>query len=80
MSVSDLVAAITDSQIYGAFAHSAEYWNKLGSREREIVANLATIYYTDDDEGETFIENLPPLKVLFEEVKRNYETALDKFS
>ena len=75
MSISDLIAAITDSQICGAFAHSADYWNTLGHREREIVANLATIYYTDDNEGRTFIETLPPLKILFEEVKRLYETS-----
>lgn len=80
MSVSDLVAAITDSQIHGAFAHNANYWRGLGHTEREIVANLATMYYTDDAEGTDFVASLAPLKTLFEEVKRLYETNLDTFS
>ena len=80
MSVSDLVAAITDTQIHGAFAHSADYWLAIGNREREIVANLATIHYTDDAEGAAFVKSLPPLEILFEEVKRRYEANFDTFS
>ena len=80
MSVSDLVAAITGSQIHGAYAHNANYWLGLGHTEREIVANLATIHFMHDAEGTAFIKSLPPLETLFEEVKQHYETNLDTFS
>ncbi|MBR4621882.1 MAG: hypothetical protein IKO46_12970 [Salinivirgaceae bacterium] len=75
MAVSDLVSAITDSEIYGAFAHTKEYWNKIGTCEREIVAELATIFYLDDEQGRTFIEAFPKLNKLFEEVKKHYERS-----
>ena len=72
MSISDLVAAITDSEIYGFFAHDKEYWSVMGNKEREIVANLMTAYYTNNKEAPDFIENIKPLKDLPEEVKKHY--------
>ena len=75
MAVSDLISAITDTEIYGAFAHSKEYWNEMGNREREIVAELATIFYLGDKQGQAFIEAFPKMKKLFAEVKMYYERS-----
>lgn len=75
MAVSDLVSAFTDSEIMGAFAHAKDYWQGLGNREREIIAELATIHYLNDKEGLSFIENFPKVKLLFEEVKMHYERS-----
>ena len=72
MSVSDLVSAITDAEIHGYFAHDKTYWAEMLKRELEIVANLMTIYYTDDAAGREFIWNIPALKKLYEEVKARY--------
>ena len=79
MAVSDLVSAFTDSKIYGAFAHKPEYWNIIGNKEREIVAELATIFYTEDQDGLRFVESFPKLKKMFEEVKKYYE-QFNKFA
>ena len=75
MAVSDLVSAFTDSEIIGAFAHTKEYWSGLGNREREMIAELATIHYLGDKEGLLFIKNFPKVKHLFEEVKIYYERS-----
>ena len=77
MAISDLVSAITDTEIYGAFAHKKEYWNEMGTREREIVAELATIFYIGDKQGQAFVETFPKLKKLFLEVKLYYERGTD---
>ena len=72
MSVSDLVSAITDAEIHGYIAHDKAYWAGMLKRELEIVANLMTIYYTDNAAGREFIGNIPAIKTLYEEVKANY--------
>ena len=77
MAVSDLVSAFTDSELLGAFAHDKDYWKVMGNREREIVAELATIHYLADKEGLSFIEKFPKVKLLFEEVKKYYERSTE---
>ena len=73
LKVSDLVSAFTENKIHGAFGHKMEYWNQIGNVEREVVAELATIYYVGDGEAVNFIEAFPKLKKLFEEVRIHYE-------
>ena len=79
MNVSDLVAAITYTELYGNLAHEKDYWIKsLGNREREIVANLMTIYYTNDKIGLDFVNRIIPLNELLEELKKRYGTEVAK--
>ncbi len=79
MSVSDLVAAITYTELSGIFAHEKDYWTKSpGNREREIVANLMTIHYTNDKIGLEFVNSIIPLKELLKELKKCYGTEVTK--
>ena len=72
MSVSDLMSAITENELYGDYYHKKEYWEVIGNREREIVANLMTLYYTNHTAGLNFINEIEPLRKLFEAVKAEY--------
>lgn len=46
--MSDIIGGITKNKIVGVYKHPKKYWNKQGSLEREIFANLFSIAGKDD--------------------------------
>ena len=74
MSLSDIMSAVTDNIVTGAYAHSNDYWSIMGNKEREITAGLLTEYISGNKESLTFIDEIPPLKEIMEGLIRSYES------
>lgn len=50
MYISDIVSALTKNEVRGAYAHSNDYWRKMGNKESEIFANIFSVICCNDEE------------------------------
>lgn len=70
ISLSDIFANVTENKIFGNFMHEENYWNKLGNKELELTADLLTVHLTNDVNAIKIIEQINPLKEIYEEMNK----------
>lgn len=68
MFLSDAFAALTKNKVMGFAGHGLEYWEKISAREKEFIANIMTLYLSNDTEALMIIKEIPGLKELLEEL------------
>lgn len=68
--ISDIFSALSDGDIRLLAGHSAEYWSRPGSKEKETFANLFSLEAFRDDEKMDFIRtNFPELFSAYQQLQ-----------
>ena len=78
MSLSDIFSCLTDGEIEGRFAHSSQYWSRIGNKESELTADLLTEYIAGSVESLALIREIEPLDDILKGLVDTYgrETGL----
>lgn len=79
MSVSDIFSNITLNRLYGNPGHPDDYWASEANRRFDLIADLLTVYTTDDELAEALILGITPLADIYKELVRRYVKVIRRY-